>query len=44
MTDDNSRVSFARGYYGRYSDMEIVELPMFPYEMKSLERLKEVKN
>lgn len=28
--------------HGRYSDLEIVELPLFPYEIKGLERLKEV--
>ncbi|MFC2015215.1 ArsA family ATPase, partial [Chloroflexota bacterium] len=25
-----------------YSDLKIIELPMFPYEMKGLERLKEI--
>lgn len=29
--------------YDRYSDLKIVELPMFPYELKGLDRLKEVK-
>jgi arsenite-transporting ATPase len=28
--------------YDRYSDLKIVELPMFPYELKGLERLREV--
>ena len=28
--------------YGKYSHLEIVELPMFPYELKGLARLKEV--
>ncbi|MFC2010467.1 ArsA family ATPase [Chloroflexota bacterium] len=28
--------------YGRYSDLEIVEIPMFAYELKGLERLREV--
>ena len=28
--------------YDRYSDLDIIELPMFPYELKGLERLKEV--
>ena len=28
--------------YDRYSDMQIVELPMFPYEIKGWDRLKEV--
>ena len=35
-----------RGYldhiYDRYSELEIIELPMFPYELKGLDRLKEV--
>ena len=35
-----------RGYlefiYDKYSDLQIVELPMFPYELKGLNRLKEV--
>ena len=29
--------------YDRYSDLQIVELPMFPYELKGMDRLKEVK-
>ncbi|MFC2007512.1 ArsA family ATPase [Chloroflexota bacterium] len=28
--------------YGQYSDLDIVELPMFPYELKGVERLQEV--
>ena len=28
--------------YDKYSEMQIVELPMFPYELKGLDRLKEV--
>ena len=28
--------------YDRYSDLEIIELPMFPYEPKGLDRLREV--
>ncbi|MBA7629301.1 Arsenical pump-driving ATPase [subsurface metagenome] len=28
--------------YDRYSDLDIMELPMFPYELKGLERLEEV--
>ena len=28
--------------YDKYSDLQIVELPMFPYELKGLDRLKEV--
>ena len=28
--------------YQRYSDLQIVELPMFPYELKGLDRLREV--
>jgi anion-transporting ArsA/GET3 family ATPase len=28
--------------YNSYSNMEIVELPMFPYEIKGLKRLREI--
>jgi len=28
--------------YGRYSNLEIVELPLFPYEVKGQDRLREV--
>jgi len=28
--------------YDKYSDLKIVELPMFPYQLKGLGRLKEV--
>lgn len=28
--------------YDKYSEMQIVELPMFPYELKGMDRLKEV--
>lgn len=28
--------------YEKYSDLKIIELPMFPYELKGLDRLKEV--
>ena len=30
--------------YDRYADLEIIELPMFPYELKGLDRLKEVES
>ncbi len=30
--------------YDRYSDLGIVELPMLPYEVKGLERLKEIES
>ena len=29
--------------YARYADLRIVELPLFPYELKGLDRLREVK-
>ncbi|MFC2066320.1 ArsA family ATPase [Chloroflexota bacterium] len=28
--------------YDRYSDLDIVEIPMFPYELKGLDRLREI--
>ena len=28
--------------YDRYSDLDIVEIPMFPYELRGLDRLQEV--
>ncbi len=30
--------------YKRYSDLQIIELPLFPYEVKGLDRLREVGN
>ena len=40
------RAGQQKGYieaiYNRYSNLEIVELPMFPYELKGLDRLKEI--
>ena len=30
--------------YSRYSDFQIIELPLFPYEVKGLDRLREVEN
>ncbi len=30
--------------YSRYSDIGVAELPMFPYELKGLDRLKEVES
>jgi len=34
--------NYLEAIYDRYSDLKIIELPMFPYELKGLERLKEV--
>ena len=40
------RAEQQKGYietiYSRYSDLEIIQVPMFPYELKGLERLKEI--
>lgn len=33
---------YLEAIYDRYSDLPIVELPMFPYELKGMDRLKEV--
>ena len=41
-----TRARQQKGYlehiHEKYSDMKIVELPMFPYELKGLDRLREV--
>ena len=34
--------AYLEAIYDRYSDLKIVELPMFPYQLKGLDRLKEV--
>lgn len=34
--------SYLEHIYKKYSDLKIIELPMFPYELKGLERLREV--
>ena len=34
--------SYLEIIYDRYSDLQIVEVPLFPYELKGLDRLKEV--
>ena len=42
LTKAEQQKSYIEAIYDRYSNMEIVELPMFPYELKGLERLKEI--
>jgi arsenite-transporting ATPase len=41
----SARASQQKGYlehiYGKYSHLEIVELPMFPYEVRGVDRLRE---
>ncbi len=42
LTKAKQQKNYLEAIYDRYSDLEIVELPMFPYELKGLDRLKEV--
>ncbi len=42
LTKAEQQKSYIETIHDRYSNMEIVELPMFPYELKGLERLKEI--
>ncbi|MFC1918903.1 ArsA family ATPase [Chloroflexota bacterium] len=42
LTKARQQKSYLELIYDRYSDLEIVELPMFPYELKGLDRLREV--
>jgi len=42
LTKAEQQKSYIRDIYNRYSYLDIVELPMFPYELKGLERLKEI--
>jgi arsenite-transporting ATPase len=34
--------NYLEAIYKRYSDLEIIELPLFPYEIKGLDRLREI--
>lgn len=42
LTKARQQKNYLEAIYARYSDMEIVELPMFPYELKGLDRLREI--
>ena len=42
LTKANQQKIYLKAIYDRYSDLEITELPMFPYELKGLDRLKEI--
>lgn len=42
LTKAEQQKSYIETIHDSYSNMEIVELPMFPYELKGLERLKEI--
>jgi arsenite-transporting ATPase len=42
LTKARQQKHYLEAIYARYSDLEIVELPMFPYELKGLDRLKEI--
>lgn len=42
MTRAGQQKGYIEAIYNKYSNLEIVELPMFPYELKGLDRLKEI--
>ena len=42
LTKARQQEDYLKAIYDRYSELEIVELPMFPYELKGLARLREV--
>ena len=42
LTKARQQKDYLEVIYGKYSYLQIVELPMFPYELKGLDRLKEV--
>ncbi len=42
LTKARQQKNYLELIYDRYSDLQIVELPMFPYELKGLDRLREV--
>lgn len=42
LTKARQQKNYLKIIYDRYSDLKIVELPMFPYELKGLDRLREV--
>jgi arsenite-transporting ATPase len=42
LTKARQQKLYLEAIYARYSHLEIVELPMFPYELKGLDRLREI--
>jgi len=42
LTKARQQKNYLELIYDRYSDLQIIELPMFPYELKGLDRLREV--
>jgi arsenite-transporting ATPase len=42
LTRAKQQQGYIEAIHARYRDMEIVELPMFPYELKGLNRLREI--
>jgi arsenite-transporting ATPase len=42
LTKARQQKNYLKAIYDRYSDLEIIELPMFPYELKGLDKLKEI--
>ncbi len=41
-TKARQQKNYLEAIHDRYSDLEIVELPLFPYELKGLDRLREI--
>ena len=42
LTKARQQKNYLEIIYDRYSDLQIIELPMFPYELKGLDRLREI--
>ncbi len=42
LTKARQQKNYLEAIYARYSNLETVELPMFPYELKGLDRLREI--
>jgi arsenite-transporting ATPase len=41
-TKASQQKEYLKTIYEKYSDLEIIELPMFPYELKGVDRLREI--
>ncbi|MFC2005241.1 ArsA family ATPase [Chloroflexota bacterium] len=44
LTRAEQQKSYIKAIYSRYSNLQIIEMPMFPYELKGLDRLREIEN
>jgi arsenite-transporting ATPase len=42
LTKAGQQMSYLKLIYNKYSHLEVIELPMFPYEIKGLDRLREI--